>query len=173
MGAGDGGRVWKWRVREEGRESWEQLWSLFEGRKEEKVVINSLLFIPPSHSFCLSLFLIIEAELKSHIPLSHGIKYVGTGRQPNDVRTHALPWHIHWAILQLVVEVTGKDQWSDKKKKRVMGSCSGTHSLSISSWCTFTHVHKCCMKTHKTILFQVDRDKSFAVRRRKQRSGRD
>lgn len=28
----------------------------FEGRKEEKVVINSLLFIPPSHSLSLSLF---------------------------------------------------------------------------------------------------------------------
>ena len=68
----------------------------FEGRKEEKVVINSLLFIPPFHSLCLSPFFLIGAkELKSHIPLSHGIRYVGRGGQANDstcthTHTHTL-----------------------------------------------------------------------------------
>jgi len=54
----------------------------FEG-KEEKVVIDSVLFIPPSHSPFPLFFLIREKALKSQIPLSYEcvIRHVGTSRQ--------------------------------------------------------------------------------------------
>lgn len=92
----------------------------FEG-KEEKVVIDSLLFIPPSHSLSLSslFFLIGEKALKSDIPLSHGcvIRQVGTGRQASDkththtqrvarTPTHTQPTrHLYSLMIQLGVEV--------------------------------------------------------------------